>query len=47
MSVIEGRDPATGQVLRAEVDGERIIAVHRLAARDPGLPWLIPGLIDL
>lgn len=45
--MIEGRDPATGQVLRAEIDGERIVAVHRLAARDPGLPWLIPGLIDL
>ena len=45
--MIEGRSPQTGEVLRVETDGDRIVGVRRAETRDASLPWLIPGLIDL
>lgn len=45
MSHLAGRDPATGRVLRVEIDGGLITGVTRLAGQAEH--WIAPGLIDL
>ncbi|TNC05946.1 amidohydrolase family protein [Methylobacterium terricola] len=45
MTIVTGRDPASGRSLRLRLEGERIAAI------DPGPPgeraWIAPGLIDI
>lgn len=45
MSHLAGRDPATGRVLRVDVDGGLISRVTRVAGQADH--WIAPGLIDL
>jgi len=45
--VVEGRDPATGDVLQVVVERGTIAEVRRRASRDADLPYLAPGLVDL
>lgn len=44
---IDGRDPATGQVLRVHCTGTTISRLERLGRTASELPWLVPGLVDL
>ncbi|MGD8214689.1 N-acetylglucosamine-6-phosphate deacetylase [Aestuariimicrobium sp. Y1814] len=44
---VEGRDPATGQVLRVQLERGTIGAVERRGHSGSDLPWLVPGLVDL
>ncbi|MBI4900972.1 MAG: amidohydrolase family protein [Actinobacteria bacterium] len=47
MAVIEGRCPATGDVLVVEAKSADIVSVTRRTTRDSTMPWLVPGLVDL
>ncbi|SKC70925.1 N-acetylglucosamine-6-phosphate deacetylase [Krasilnikoviella flava] len=46
-TVVEGRDPATGDVLQVGVEHGTIAEIRRFASRDPDMPYLAPGLVDL
>lgn len=47
MSVVEGRDPSTGDVLRVHVAGDLVERIERPGRSHADLPWLVPGLVDL
>ncbi|WP_109474547.1 N-acetylglucosamine-6-phosphate deacetylase [Ornithinimicrobium cavernae] len=44
---IEGRDPATGELLRIRVEQGVIAEIHRAADHPAEVPFVSPGLVDL
>lgn len=46
-TVVEGRDPSTGEVLTVHCNRGRVLSVHRSVSSDAELPFLAPGFVDL
>ena len=47
MTVLRGRDVFSGEIVDVAVSGGTIAELRPVDARDAGLPWIGPGLIDL
>jgi N-acetylglucosamine-6-phosphate deacetylase len=48
VTVVSGRDPATGEILDVQCSGGFVSSIHRSPRDDADdAPWLAPGLVDL